>query len=157
MTKLVNRTVFFRVVDYGWKFWFCLFALIKYRWITWAADNLFSSRKKKKRLFYTSMDHECSSYRWGEGPSENNIIQSLLCSQNLIKNLKIRLQSEFTKHQECLIFHFRWITGPGEAKKSCWRNILNKIKFIVLLWCAHHCSPSSVSAKAPSLLHRNWE
>lgn len=51
MTKLVNRTVFFRVVDYGWKSWFCLFALIKYRWITWAADNLFSSRKKKKDYF----------------------------------------------------------------------------------------------------------
>lgn len=50
MTKLVNRTVFFRVVDYGWKSWFCLFALIKYRWITWAADNLFSSRKKKKKI-----------------------------------------------------------------------------------------------------------
>lgn len=71
MTKLVNRTVFSKVVDFGWKSWFCLFALIKYRWITWAEDNLLSSRKKN------SMDHECSSYRWGEGPSKNYIIQSL--------------------------------------------------------------------------------
>lgn len=47
MTKLVNRPVFFKVVDFGWKSWFCLFALIKYRWITWAADNLLSPRKKK--------------------------------------------------------------------------------------------------------------
>lgn len=107
MTKLVNKTVFFKVVDFGWKSWFCVFALIKYRWITWAADNFLSSRGKKKRLFYTSMDHECSSYRWGEGGSKNDIFQSVLSSKNLIKNLKIRLQSELMKHQECLLFHFR--------------------------------------------------
>lgn len=133
MTKLVSRPVFFKVVDFGWRSWLCLFTLIKYRWITWAADNLLSPRKKKKRVFYTSISHESSSYRQGEEPSKNSIIQSLLSSQNLIKNLKIRLQPEFAKHQECLIFHFRWITGPGEANKSCWR-ILNKIKFIMLLW-----------------------
>lgn len=98
------------------------------------------------------MGHECSSYRWGEGPSKNNIIQSLLSNQNFIKNLKIRLQYEFMKYEECLIFHFRWITGPGEANKSCWRNTLNKVKFIMLLWCVHHWSPNTVSAKVPMIV-----
>lgn len=51
MTKLVNKTVFFKVVDFGWKSWFCVFALIKYRWITWAADNFLSSRGKKRDYF----------------------------------------------------------------------------------------------------------